>query len=323
MHRFVREKGPDEVVAKPIKRTIAIESGRNARETYESILQMPSTSAPTRNEAATTGRRRKKPPTRRKVAIPYEKNSLFRAAMSNDVETIEQMSLNNRNVNVTDQFGWTALMMAACAGHLDVIKVLIRCGAKVDIESHKKDTAFGLAEKGKHQLVVEFLKPILTPSEPICLSSDDEDDDQTRTETFFCDTCQAEFSNTDRKSHAASTLHRFNRTDSRNTSRHFGIPESNVGFQMLLQQGWDRESGLGAERDGIMYPIKTTLRKPRSGLGTRQPARPKVTHFKAFDCDAVKTHKPASMASVTTKRQMRTEQSRAKRKDRYLRKLLS
>lgn len=311
MHRFVREKGEESLIETRQKHRIAIENGSVARETYENVLEMPSTSTKKTREKGDIKRKR------RHKTLVFDKNQLFLAATSNDVLTIERMMLNNRTVNVTDQYGWTALMMAACDGHLDTVKLLFNRGAKIDIVNKQKETALTLAEKKKHKSVVDFLMRM--QCEIICLSSDDE----TTTETFFCDICQAKFSQTDRKSHLASTLHRFNRTDSQKKSRHFGIPETNVGFQMLLQQGWDRESGLGAECDGVIYPVKTTLRKPRSGLGTQQPNKPKVTHFKPFDLDAVKANKSRPTRTVSTKRQMRVQQMKDKRKDRYLRKMLS
>lgn len=333
MHRFVREKGPEERVEKPRKHKLAIENGEIARETYENIILLPSTSSTTvNNNLVKIKRERKHRTVRKKVVKPFNENQLFRAATNGDVASIEQMCLNNRNVNETDRFGWTALMMAAYEGHLDVIKTLVRVGARINIESYKGDTAIGLAERGKHEQVVKFLRQTLAPSEPICLSSDEDDTNhetatdgsaKTKAQTFFCDICQTLILESDRKSHTASTLHRFNRTDSQAKTRHFTIPESNVGFQMLVQQGWDQESGLGANQNGVMYPIKTTLRKPRSGLGVRQPAKPKVTHFKPHDKNAIKLNVPPPLRIVKTKRQLRIEQLRTQRKDRYLRKLLS
>lgn len=331
MHRFVREKGEEAVIEKRKRDQIVIENGSVARETYENVLQMPSTStARCERVSEDKARRRSK-----RHSLPFDENQLFLAATSNEVSTIERMMLNNRTINVTDQFGWTALMMAACDGHLDAVKVLFNRGAKIDIVNKQMDTALTLAEKKNHQSVVAFLNK--TQCDTICLSSSDDEDvtirnkktkreathEKPHLETFYCDICQAEFSQTDRKSHAASTLHRFNRTDLQKAPRHFGIPETNVGFQMLLQQGWDRESGLGAERDGVIYPIKTTLRKPRSGLGTQQPNKPKVTHFKPFDSSAVKSTRAPSGRPASTKRQMRAQELRDKRKDRHLRKLLS
>lgn len=325
MHRFVRESISttiENVTTKPIKHSIAIEDGQAARIEYEQILQMPSTASSTIPE------RYDKRPLRKKQTTPFDKNGLFRAAMTNDVTTIEQMNLNSPIlINATDQFGWTALMMAAYEGHLDVTKVLLRLGADVHIVNKKNETALALATRAKHNVIVNFLKQTL---EPICLSSDDDEgNDEDKQMTYVCDACQMNVMRTDRKSHETSTLHRFNRSDTQSNVRHFGIPDTNVGFQMLLQQGWNRDSGLGVEQNGIMYPIKTTLRKPRSGLGVRQCNKAKITHFKPFDRNAIKSIVPPSklsalaVASTKTKRQLRTERLRSERKDRYLRKLLS
>lgn len=329
MHRFVRESElrVENVTTKRIKHSIAIEDGQTARTEYEQILQTPSsTSAFKRDESMKMKILRKNRRSSRKN-VSYDKSQFFRAATTNDVLTIEQMKLTSPMlINACDQFGWTALMMASYGGNLDVIKVLLRLGANMHIENNQKETALILAERAKHHDVVNFLKQTL---EPICLSSDDDDDDDsTKIEIYVCNICQMEIAIADRKSHETSTLHRFNRTDSQSSVPRFGIPESNVGFQMLLQQGWNRDNGLGAEQNGIMYPIKTTLRKPRSGLGVRQCNKPKVTHFKPFDCDAIKSiasppPSAAKLASTKTKRQIRNEQLRTQRKDRYLRKLLS
>lgn len=324
MHRFVRESESTikNVPAKPKKHRITIENGQTARIEYERILEMPSTTLTTAKRDVKTKITR----LRKNVAVPYDKNKFFRAATTNDVSKIEQMKINSPIlINATDQFGWTALMMSAYEGHLDVIKVLLRLGANLHIKNGKNETALTLAERAKHHDIAKFLEHAL---EPICVSSDDDDDadDNNKEKKYFCDICQMNVVEVDRKSHETSTLHRFNRTDAQSTAHHFGIPDSNVGFQMLLQQGWNRDRGLGAEQNGIIYPIKTTLRKPRSGLGVRQCNKPKITHFKPFDRDAIKsTAKPPPPPSsvIKTKRQLRAERLRTKRKDRYLRKLLS
>lgn len=330
MLRFVREKGDDEPVEKPKKHTIQTVDGVCARETYENVLQIPSTSSSLTKVEPKTERIVKRK--RRKITHNFDKNKLFKAATDNDVATIEQMILNNRSVNVTDQFGWSALMMAACEGHIDATKVLIRRGAKIKTQNKQNDSALSLAEKKNHTHIVDYLHAELEfqSNNTICLSSDDDTDAledlsaKNELKTFFCDICNQNFSQSTQCSHIASTVHRFNRKDSQNVSRHFGIPESNKGFKMLLQQGWNRESGLGADSDGIIYPIKTSLRKPRSGLGTQQPKKPRVTHFEAFDSSAIKSRKPLpSMQIVKTKRQMRAEKLNSQRKDRRLRKILS
>lgn len=328
MHRFVRESESSvkNVIPKRIKHRIVIEDGQTARGEYEKILQIPSATTSSAAAAAALNRdesvKLKMPKRQSYRPLPYDKNQLFRAATTNDVTTIERMKIaNKRLINACDQFGWTALMMASYEGNLDAVKVLLRSGANIHHENNRKQTAITLADQAKHHTIVDFLKQSL---EPICLSSDDDDDDDAAADNYFCDICRMDFASVDRKSHETSTLHRFNRNDSQSSVPRFGIPETNVGYQMLLQQGWNRDSGLGADQNGIMYPIKTTLRKPRSGLGVRQPNKPKVTHFKPFDSDAIKsTAAPPLPSAVKTKRQIRNERLRTQRKDRQLRKLLS
>lgn len=325
MHRFVRESETSvENVPKRQTYSVAIADGEEARTEYEQVLQMPSTAEHQQPKPNELRKLRSHRPSRK--SVPFDENLLFRAATVNDISTIEQMKIPRPMlINACDQFGWTALMMASYEGHLDVIKVLIRLGADINRANNQMETALTLAERAKHQAVVEFLKQAL---EPICLSDSDDDADDAD-KVYFCDICKTDVPIGDRKTHETSTLHRFNRTDSLSTVPRFGIPESNVGFQMLVQQGWKRDHGLGPQQNGQMYPVKTTLRKPRSGLGVRQSNKPKVTHFKPFDCDAIKSiaaPPPASAAKLTstkTKRQIRNEQSRARRKERYLRKLLS
>lgn len=329
MYRFVRESetNVENIPTKRIKHRIAIEDGQTARTEYENILQLPSTATSVqrkRHEKSVKLKNHRKS----HINVPFNKNRLFRAATTNDISTIEQMKIPSPMlINACDQFGWTALMMASYEGHLDVIKVLLRLGANINLQNNQKETAVTLAERAKHREVVDFLKQTL---EPICLSDSDDDDNADESmKIHFCDICQMEVAIDDRKSHETSTLHRFNCTDAQSTVPRFGIPESNVGYQMLVQQGWNRNNGLGPQQNGQMYPIKTTLRKPRSGLGVRQSNKPKVTHFKPFDCDAIKSTvappppSAAKLTSIRTKRQIRNEQLRAQRKDRYFRKLLS
>ena len=69
---------------------------------------------------------------------------------------------------------------------------------------------------------------------------------------------------------------------------HFVIPEANRGFQMMLSSGWDRKRGLGPSGSGKLFPVKTTLKRDRTGLGHESvKAASKVTHFDANDVSSV------------------------------------
>lgn len=326
MYRFVKAKGDDEIEQiKPTEAQIT-NIKTSARELYEDVLRMPSTSSREQNARTHVSDNKLRSRTSNRRIATFDKVNLFKAAQTNDIETLEKMFLNSLNVNVIDEFGWTALMMGSYEGHLDIVKLLIRSGAKIDVEDRQQNTAISLATKRDHSNVVTFLEKILElrKSEVVNLSSDeDEALKEAPSNQIYCDKCHINYEKSIEKEHLSSTLHRFNETKSHKFSRYFGIPESNIGFQMMLRQGWNRDSGLGAEQNGTMYPIKTTLRKSRSGLGTRQPRTAKVTHFKAFDRDAIKADRVTRSRIISTKKLIKADKLKNQHKDRYLRKLLS
>lgn len=291
------------------------EQRTNARQIYESILQLPSTSA--RKKTTTTGKRRVKIARKH----PFDEKEFFVAASNNAVDELDRMDIDANNVNSIDAYGWSALMMAAYEGHLDTVKCLIRYGAEKKYADKHGNSAMTLAKKEDKHEIIEYLEMLnRSEEEVICLSSDDESDSN----KMHCDTCSSEYREKEASAHKASILHRMNDKTNQKTIRGFGIPESNVGYQIMKKQGWNGENGLGSEKDGVLFPVKTTIRKPRSGLGTKQTTKSRVTHFKAFDCDAIRPRKPPpSISVVKTKRQLRREKERSQRKDRYLRKMLS
>lgn len=326
MYRFVKAKGDEEIKQiKPTEAQIA-NSKISACELYEDVLRMPSTSSRKQNARPSVSEAKLRFRTSDRRIATFDKVNFFKAAQNNDIQTLNKMFLNSLNVNVTDEFGWTALMMVSYEGYLDIVKLLIRSGAEIDVEDRQKNTAITLATKRDHSNVVTFLEKTLKlrKSEIVNLSSDeDEALKQEQPIQIHCDECQINYEKSKEKEHLSSTLHRFYETKSHKFNRHFGIAESNVGFQMMLRQGWNRDSGLGAEQNGVMYPIKTILRKSRSGLGVRQPRTAKVTHFKAFDRDAIKADRAPPVQIITTKKQIKADKLKNQRKNRYLRKLLS
>lgn len=89
------------------------------------------------------------------------------------------------------------------------------------------------------------------------------------------------------ESHYSSIVHIVNRADQPAEGYAYGIPMSNVGYQLLKDTGWTEAHGLGKESRGRKYPIKTALKRDRKGLGLEQ-VKPKVTHFEPKDLNAVK-----------------------------------
>lgn len=318
---FVRETGD---AAIDNEQSVINTDGIKARQTYEDILQMPSTSSKATDQTRATvvvPRR-----TKRRRKSPFDEAAFFSAATNGDLDALQHMHIGATNANRTDTFGWSALMMAAFAGHLDCVRLLICSGARQAHADKHGNTAETLADKEHRTDVVEYLRALdRAAHDVICLSSGDEDGGAADSaNTIHCAQCALEYKQKDQVAHKTSTLHRFNGDTSETTIRGFGIPESNVGYQMMVKQGWSGQHGLGCAKHGTLFPVKTVLRKPRSGLGIKQPTTARVTHFQAHDEAAVRRpHQPRPIHAVKTKRQIQREKERSQRKDRYLRRLLS
>ncbi|MHA3061804.1 ankyrin repeat domain-containing protein [Acinetobacter sp. ANC 4636] len=75
-----------------------------------------------------------------------------------DMEQVEQLLLDGSDPNQTDDEGYSALQAAAENDHLDVVRLLISKGARID---HRvKYTALELAEMAGNTDVVTFLKSL-------------------------------------------------------------------------------------------------------------------------------------------------------------------
>lgn len=62
------------------------------------------------------------------------------------------------------------------------------------------------------------------------------------------------------------------------------LPESNRGYRLLMNMGWQEDSGLGSKGDGRMDPIATVFKTDRAGVGAQPTAKlARVTHFPAHD----------------------------------------
>lgn len=244
--------------------------------------------------------------------------------MQNDLRTIRSMKITRENVNVTDQFGWTALMMAACENHICAVDLICQLGADISICDRQNRSAIELARSKGHTQILSFLENYFEYRRQSNGSQrTEEKQTASGSTTFRCEVCQCNVRDDERQQHTRSTLHRFNSTDSHKFARHFGIPESNTGFKMMLRQGWNRESGLGATQSGHLYPVKTVRRKFRSGLGIEQAHRPRVTHFQPHDRSAIEDTKPRQPRKIDTRRQLRMQKARDRRSEINLRNILS
>lgn len=89
---------------------------------------------------------------------------------------------------------------------------------------------------------------------------------------------------------------------------------------MMKTLGWDGNSALGSKKDGKLYPIKTVLRKGRSGLGIAQDSA-RVTHFKPYDVQSIKFKSGPPRA--LTRKEIERNAAKDKKREQLLRRELS
>lgn len=319
LKRFVHAGAVEQAKGKAENHRIDGVSGAEVQQFYKEILETPATA---KVEAK---------PTKCAVALPkeqprspYDKNRFFRLAMSNDVEQLSLLSISEeQQLNACDSFGWTALMMAACEGAEEAVAWLLEQGAAVEMRDKSGQTALELARRKGHLNIVELLENLNCCEAEAPLGVDST---VVAVSPFYCEVCQREYSESTWREHQTSTVHRFNmKSLPPHRLEKFNISARNRGLQLMVKQGWDRQHGLGPQQNGRLYPVKTVLRKHRTGLGIQQPPA-RVTHFEAFDTNATKRrhgnplpqHQPRR-----TRSDMKREKLRDWRRERRLRHELS
>ncbi|KAI5617739.1 G patch domain and ankyrin repeat-containing protein 1 isoform a, partial [Silurus asotus] len=211
---------------------------------------------------------------------------LLRCAEQGDVQGVEDALRRGCGVNFTDHFNWTALMSAAYSGRTHTVKVLLHQGALcTTITDTQGRNACDLARLSGHHDVVNILEQFRkthkthtshTPAAPAHSSPSPQ----------WCDVCEVCYTDTT-QTHTSSTLHQFSLKHPPSLP-HYCLTPTSVGYKMMLRLGWDPHSGLGPGHSGRRDPVGTVFKSDTAGLGFGPKPRPKVTHFKANDVQAVR-----------------------------------
>ncbi|KAH8370231.1 hypothetical protein KR093_002716 [Drosophila rubida] len=320
LKRFIRAGTAEQDKQQQKKHTVNGISGDEVHQFYQEILETPATRKVIKTSVSIPKRRPKEP-----SQLPFDRNRFFRLATTNNVaELLKMRIVEEQELNVCDVFGWTALMMAACEGAQDAVALLLQRGANTEVRDKSGNTALELAKQKNHLAVVQLLLAAQS-SEANADESDADESIEAMTTPFFCELCQRDYKESTWRAHQTSTVHRFNsKSLAANKLQKFNISAKNRGLQLMVKQGWDREHGLGPTQSGRLYPVKTVLRKQRTGLGIEQsPAR--VTHFNAFDTNATRrgNGKPLEHQPRRTRNEMRREKLQEWRRERRLRHELS
>ncbi|CAK8692092.1 unnamed protein product [Clavelina lepadiformis] len=348
-----RSSTQNEVCVSNIKHS-SILTGNEAKSIYESIIHLPSSKINNPNNSSAqssegvTNKRTSvvcitsaddtntdtKPPKKLKkllkCSIPdtwCSVTSFFKAAESGDLATVEKiLSSGLIDINAIDQYSWTALMMASYNGHMPVVKLLLLEGASwKDYVDGSAYDAYDLACLGGHHEIAYLLRHQKKLAKSVAMKRTLEMAHRSvKRETLLCKTCQCLYSaTTDGKesenSHHSSTLHQFCKHEKERVSAipHFYLSANNKGYKMLRKEGWDGASGLGSQCKGQKFPVKTILKRDRSGLGclTQSPAR--ITHFGANDTSAIKSLELVSFSD--RKQQLQRKEARERELERKFR----
>ncbi|XP_069775716.1 G patch domain and ankyrin repeat-containing protein 1 [Narcine bancroftii] len=295
--------------------------GEQAKNFYESLLgssSEASTSSVCKPKAA-SGRARRKGPSRRQVPEGGERNGhvLLRSAQNGDLKMVQRLlETGVCDINFRDSYYWTATMCAACSGQLEVVRYLLSLGAAwIGVCDSSGRDALDLARQAGHGEIVAVLEEYHTCPE------EEQSCKERPPHKKFCQLCRLEYLEDTIEQHERSMLHLLSKNDELPPPTHYFIPESNVGFQIMLKDGWDRGAGLGPDGKGRKFPVGTVLKRDQKGLGFQRNPKPKVTHFQANDSEAVRQPRTAARrtekaATVSRREELRRDaRARAWEKD--------
>lgn len=270
---FDARKTYEEIIGGELKTEQQIKESHVTLEYHQISLQPPPVEAflarPTSSHSST------KPPTL---------SLLMKHAELNDCERLmEGLEQDPSLIDSVDQFGWSLLMVAACAGALQVVQLLLDSGANRRLRDKAGNSCISLARKNGHLKVVENILKF----SPVTAGHDSDTSAQ-ETPPFkveLCPACNISVIQSQKKSHLTSTVHQLSQC-SKGCKTYYSISGSNRGYQLMLKNGWDGEKGLGPSGSGLKFPPKTTLKRDRKGLGLSKGIA-RITHFRSNDIKAV------------------------------------
>ena len=238
------------------------------------------------------------------------KKALLFGSQHGDEEMVEK-AINSGlcDLNCVDSFHWTALMCACKGGHSNIVKRLLQAGASWhDIVDKCGRSALDLAQLGGFSDIVLSL---LNSGQEFQSEGEDRKRKKLKRHlpSYWCSECTMDVTEGIRHEHRNSTIHQFSCRHGKGvqSSPSYMLRHSNVGYQMMLRDGWTEEKGLGAASQGRWYPIKTVLKRDRKGLGAICDP-PRVTHFGPFDDTAVEGSSAAVIKQMTKKQLMKNHE---------------
>ena len=84
---------------------------------------------------------------------------LIEAVVQGDLTALQERLAAGANPNTQkDQFGWTALMVAAYEGKIDAVRILLDSGARIGVKNTINQTALDIAVKADKTEIADLLR---------------------------------------------------------------------------------------------------------------------------------------------------------------------
>lgn len=93
----------------------------------------------------------------------YELSPLTEATRQGNLEIMKLLIKAGADVNLQMEEGYTALMDAALAGNIDAVKMLVEAGADVNIKDIYQEHALSMAAHNAQEEVFNYLEPLTIP----------------------------------------------------------------------------------------------------------------------------------------------------------------
>ena len=265
----------------------------------------------------------------KKYQQTQKSKEIFKFCQNGKLEQMKQMlqvygDNKSEKVELRDEFGWTLLMIAACSGHLAIVRLLLEAGANVDAKSTTGETVVELATKTGHDYVVKAIDDYCKQKGK---SEKDKNDEVAEFQLQFqsnkieqtkhqieCTDCGVLVLESDLITHKSSITHQlkvgqFSSEETRQLGSYAHVNRNFKGYQLLVKQGWNEHSGLGINEDGRKYPIVARPKPDRACIG--------LPHMTENKCET----RMVRSLSLNQQLLLQSQQSRVERKNKLKHKL--
>ena len=155
--------GDEKASVATTQKNLPVADGDEVRKFYEELVSKPTSSKSKSRVPVKTTVSKKRSHKKTDIASnsgskTVSANQFLKSAQEGDLDCVKRCLSEGININVTDKFGWTALMCAAFSGETDTVDHLLTSGADKSVRNSNDDTAFSLARLRKRKEVIKRLE---------------------------------------------------------------------------------------------------------------------------------------------------------------------